>query len=203
MQETPASIHEFWFGKNFASLDDVGVAQQQKALWWGKDAGLDAGMRGRFAACLTTATAGKLDHWADTTSGLLSLVILCDQFPRNIYRAMAQSFATDPMARRMAHLGLRRDLLPRLRPIEQVFMLMPLEHSEDLEDQNLSVQQFEALAREVAKPWRPIFEGYADYARRHRDVIARFGRFPHRNAILRRASTEQEIEFLKQPGSSF
>jgi uncharacterized protein (DUF924 family) len=203
MVETAASIHAFWFGENFAGRNDADVAERQAGLWWGKDTQVDATMRGRFLSSLVMATGGKLDTWSDTTQGLLSLVLLTDQFARNIHRGTPQAFATDSMARRLAHLALRRDLLPRLRPVEQVFLLLPLEHSEDLADQRLSVEHFEALAREVHAPWRARFEDFADYARRHRDVIARFGRFPHRNAILRRASTEQEIEFLKQPGSSF
>ncbi len=203
MVETAASIHTFWFGENFAGRNDVEVAERQAGLWWGKAAQVDASMRGRFMPSLALAAAGKLDNWADGTSGLLSLVLLTDQFPRNIHRGAPQAFATDPIARRLVHIALRRDLLPQLRPIEQVFLLLPLEHSEDLSDQKLSVEQFEALARDVPVPWRTRFQDYAQYARRHLDVIARFGRFPHRNAILRRTSTAQEIDFLKQPGSSF
>jgi uncharacterized protein (DUF924 family) len=203
MVETAASIHAFWFGEKFAGRNDADVAEQQAGLWWGKDGQMDATMRARFKLCLSQAAAGNLDHWADGTQGLLSLVLLTDQFARNIYRGTPQAFATDPMARRLTHLALRRDLLPKLRPVEQVFLLLPLEHSEDPADQRLSVDHFAALAQGVPAPWRTRFDGFAEYARRHQEIIARFGRFPHRNAILRRASTEQEIEFLKLPGSSF
>ena len=201
--ESAASIHAFWFGENFDRLDDGAVAERQAKLWWGKDAEVDAAMGQRFASLLEQATNGKLDAWAATGPGLLSLVLLTDQFSRNIHRGRPQAFAADAMARRLAHQGLRDGVTLRLRPIERVFMLLPFEHSEDLPDQELSVREFDALAKGAMEPARKRMDGYLDFARRHLDIIARFGRFPHRNAILGRVSTPEEIEFLKQPGSSF
>ena len=139
MIETAASIHEFWFGKDFAAANDAQVAERQASLWWGKDVALDASMRQRFSPCLTMAAAGKQGAWADTPAGLLGLVLLTDQFPRNIHRGAPGAFATDPMARRLAHQGLREGVTAKLRPIEQVFMLLPFEHSEDLAEQELEV----------------------------------------------------------------
>lgn len=201
--ESVVSIHSFWFGENFDRLDDSAVAERQAKLWWGKDAQIDADMRERFAPLLEQAASGHRDEWAATGAGLLSLVLLTDQFSRNIHRGSPQAFAADPFARGWAHQGLRSGWTARLRPIEQVFMLLPFEHSEDLAEQALAVREFEALAKGASEPARKRMQGYADYARRHHDIIARFGRFPHRNAVLGRASTPEEVEFLKQPGSSF
>ena len=203
MIETAASIHEFWFGKDFAAANDAQVAERQAKLWWGKDAQIDAAMGQRFAPLLEQAAMGTLDTWAATAGGLLSLVLLTDQFSRNIHRGKPQAFAADPLARRWAHQGLLGGATASLRPIEQVFMLLPFEHSEDLVEQQLSVREFEALVKSAPEPERKRMDGYLDYARRHLEIIARFGRFPHRNAILGRTSTIEEVEFLKQPGSSF
>lgn len=201
--ESAASIHAFWFGENFDQIDDAAVAERQAKLWWGKDAQVDAAMGRRFTPLLEQAAKGKLDAWAATGAGLLSLVLLTDQFSRNIHRGTAQAFAADPVARRLAHRGMRGGVTATLRPIEQVFMLLPFEHSEDLAEQEMSVREFEALARGAPELARKRMDGYLDFARRHQDIIARFGRFPHRNAILGRFSTSEETEFLKQPGSSF
>jgi uncharacterized protein (DUF924 family) len=203
MIETAASIHDFWFGKDFAAANDSQVAERQAKLWWGKDAQIDAAMGQRFAPLLEQAAMGTLDTWAASAGGLLSLVLLTDQFSRNIHRGKPQAFAADPLARRLAHQGLLSGATASLRPIEQVFMLLPFEHSEDLVEQQLSVREFEALAKSAPEPERKRMDGYLDYARRHLEIIARFGRFPHRNAILGRASTPEEIKFLQQPGSSF
>ena len=201
--ENAASIHAFWFGENFDLTDDGAVAERQAKLWWGKDTQIDAAMGQRFTPLLQEAVKGKLDHWAATGPGLLSLVLLTDQFSRNIHRGTQQAFAADAVARRLAHQGLREGVTAKLRPIEQVFMLLPFEHSEDLAEQELSVREFETLAKGAPESERKRMDGYLDYARRHLDIIARFGRFPHRNTILGRASTPEEVEFLKQPGSSF
>jgi uncharacterized protein (DUF924 family) len=198
--ETPASIHAFWFGE---MADDGTVASRQAKLWWGKDDQVDAGMRQRFARWVAMAGHGGLDAWADTPPGLLSLVLLTDQFPRNIHRGRPEAFATDAVARLWVHRALEHDMQRLLRPIERLFLYLPLEHSESLADQDLAVAHLEALARQQADQGSQAFDGYADYARRHREVIARFGRFPHRNAILGRISSAEELAFLQQPGSSF
>ena len=201
-QETPATIHDFWFGAGDGD-DDAAAAKQQAALWWGKNAAVDANMRERFLPWLDQATAGALDSWAASPRGLLALILLTDQFSRNIHRGHPESFASDALARRWARAGLALEVRQALRPIERVFMLMPFEHSEDLADQDLSVREFSALAQAVPASNRQAFEGFAEYAEKHRVIVARFARFPHRNAILGRESTPEELEFLKQPGSSF
>ena len=198
--ETPSSIHAFWFGH---SSDDAETAKQQAALWWGKNAQVDADMSRRFSSWLERAAAGALNHWEESAASLLALILLTDQFSRNIHRGKAESFASDALARRWAQLGLQPEVRQAQRPIERVFMLLPFEHSEAITDQDLSVREFEALAADAAETRRETFAGFADYARRHRDIIARFGRFPHRNAILGRPSSTEESAFLLQPGSSF
>ncbi len=194
------SVLTFWFG---TGTDDNTIAQSQRKLWWSKDAAVDADMRKRFATGVNAAATGKHDDWAVTLRGRLALILLFDQFPRNIYRDTPQAFAYDARA-----LLLAQDLIEsgghcNLRRIERVFCYLPLEHAESIEMQTRSVELFSALAADVPEQQRDTFKGYVDYAIRHRDVIARFGRFPHRNRILGRASTPEEIEFLKQPGSSF
>jgi uncharacterized protein (DUF924 family) len=197
---SPADIITFWFGSN---ADDAATAQAQAKLWWSKDPAVDAEIRARFAAPLQAAAFGRHDHWAATPQGRLALIILFDQFPRNMHRGSARAFSYDGLARRLALEGMAAGADRQLRPIERVFCYLPLEHSEDLSHQDRCVALYQALAADVAPELRSTFTGYVDFAERHRAIIRRFGRFPHRNAALGRVSTAEEIEFLKQPGSSF
>ena len=134
---------------------------------------------------------------------MLALILLLDQMPRNIYRDTPQAFAFDELARQCTHLALAMGVEQELPAIARVFLYLPLEHSEDIDDQHYVVQLMGALAKAAQGEDKPAFDGYADYARRHLAVIERFGRFPHRNRILGRASSAEESAFLKQPGSSF
>lgn len=197
---TPATILEFWFGN---AEDDSAIAQSQQKLWWSKNPQVDADMRNRFGSLVETAAAGKLDHWAQDARGRLALILLFDQFPRNMYRDTPRAFAYDPLAGKLALDGISSGADRELRAIERVFFYLPLEHGESAELQERCVALFTALAAGVPEAERKTFQGYVDYALRHRDVIHRFGRFPHRNQILGRISTPEEIAFLKQPGSSF
>lgn len=198
--ETIESILEFWFG---TQPDDAAVAKEKSALWWAKDAATDQRMRERFGPYLINAAEGELRDWQGTPSGRLALILLCDQFPRNIHRATAQSFAFDERARSLCIKGIDAGADEALRPIQRVFFYLPLEHSESLDDQNESVALFEALAGHAPAEVQKDFTRFADFAKRHRAIIERFGRFPHRNAILGRHSSAEEAAFLKEPGSSF
>ncbi len=198
--ETVESILRFWFG---TATDDLEVAGQQGKLWWKKDAQADARIRERFAGVLDDAVNARCDDWLNEARGRLAMIILTDQFSRNMYRDTPRAFAHDPLALKWCKDGLQKGVDRALRPIERVFLYLPLEHSESLEDQERSVELFTALADGVAENQRELFSGYIDYAVRHRDIVRRFGRFPHRNAILGRESSAAELEFLKQPGSSF
>ena len=190
----------YWFGDHD---DDAEVARAQAGLWWGHDEETDAEVRRRVGDLILPALAGELDGWAASARGRLALVLALDQVPRNVHRGTPLAFAGDERALALTREGLERGDPDHLRPIEQVFLLMPLEHAEDLAAQEECVERMQTLTEAVPEAWREPFAMFCDYARRHRDVIARFGRFPHRNAILGRASTPEELAFLQQPGSSF
>ena len=193
-------ILNFWFG---TEQDDAEVASLQSDLWWNKSEAIDDAIRRRFGVLVEQAARADLDHWAADAEGLLALILLLDQFPRNIYRDRPQAFALDDQARNWCRYMLRHRLDQPLRPIQRLFAYLPLEHSENLEDQRQCVQLMQTLAASVPMHQRQTFEGFVDFAERHRVIIERFGRFPHRNTVLGRPSTDEEAEFLKQPGSSF
>ena len=201
--DTPATIHAFWFGATADEDDEPDIVARQSALWWKKQPEVDAEIRLRFAPLVTRAAVGELDDWLGSPRGRLALILLTDQFPRNIWRGQAAAFAFDVLALRWAKETIARGLDRDARPIERVFLYLPLEHSEDLADQREAVRLFDALGGEVAAAARPAFAGYLDYARRHLEIIERFGRFPHRNAALGRETSAAEAEFLRQPGSAF
>ncbi len=190
----------YWFG---AETDDAQVAEQQSARWWGKEPGTDDTIRQRFATLREAAIAGERDQWLTHPQGRLALILLVDQFSRNLFRNDARAFAEDARALHWCVAGIALGADRALRPIQRVFFYLPLEHSESLADQQRSVALYESLVAEVPEPQRRPFASFSDFARRHRDIIVRFGRFPHRNAALNRSSTPEELAFLQQPGSSF
>ncbi|HET6545990.1 MAG TPA: DUF924 family protein [Rhodanobacteraceae bacterium] len=190
----------FWFGNR---PDDAVVIAEKSAMWIQKNPVLDARIRERFGALRESAIAGGLSAWTETPVGRLALIVLVDQFSRNLFRDDARAFEHDGLALAWAHAALECGADRGLRPIERVFAYLPFEHSETLPDQDRAVALFGSL-RDAAPPeQREAFDGFLRFAERHRDIIARFGRFPHRNAALGRISTPQEAEFLKQAGSSF
>ncbi|MBX3651428.1 MAG: DUF924 domain-containing protein [Burkholderiales bacterium] len=200
---TPTGIEDiltFWFGRGSGNGT---TAEAQKKLWWAKDAVVDAEIRERYGALVAAAAGGAHREWARGPRGRLALILLFDQFPRNIYRDTPQAFAHDGLALRLALDGIVAGADRELRAIERVFFYLPLEHSESVDMQERSVALFTALAAGVPEADRGTFAGFVDYAVRHRDIVHRFGRFPHRNRILGRESTAEEIAFLEQPGSSF
>lgn len=198
--ENPDSILHFWFG---TQLDDAEVAQQQSKLWWSKNPEIDEEIRTRFVDLTEAAARRGLDDWSASTKGTLAHIILTDQFPRNMYRGTAKMFAWDAQALAWCLSGMERGIDKVLRPIERVFFYLPLEHSESLHHQDMSVQCYTALADNAILQARETFQGFLFFAQRHRQVIAQFGRFPHRNQALGRISTPEEVAFLKTPGSSF
>jgi uncharacterized protein (DUF924 family) len=191
----------FWFGEDGG--DDAAVAARQAALWWGKNPDTDLEVEAAFGDVASRAAAGTLDHWTGFPRGRLALILALDQLPRVIHRGAPAAFAGDEAALRVAERGLASGVDRLLQPIERVFFYLPFEHSESLADQERSVELFRALAASVPPQWRETFDGFLDYAVRHHDVIARFGRFPHRNQVLGRPSTAAELVFLAEPGSSF
>lgn len=193
-------ILDFWFG---ADPDDAIVVKKQAMLWWSKNRESDDEIRQRFEDAVRSAAAGELNEWLATARGRLALIILTDQFPRNMYRDTARAFSCDSKALAWCLEGLNGRVDRELRPIERVFFYLPLEHAESRERQAKSVQCFSELAASVPIDQKNIFEEYLGFAIRHRDIVERFGRFPHRNDLLGRRSTPEELAFLTEPGSSF
>ena len=198
-------ILKFWFGH----LNDQMPLEKNNPFvkrWFTKDDRFDAEIRRKFEGDIQKASQGDLHSWEEEASGRLALVILFDQFPRNMYRNSPQMFAYDAIALNLALRTIHKKIDQQLQLVERLFLYMPLQHCEDLEIQKLSLKQFEklVLASEAQSPSNTSYYQYTlSYAKRHHDIIERFGRFPHRNALLNRPSTEAEMDFLKGPGSSF
>ncbi|MBN8464828.1 MAG: DUF924 domain-containing protein [Dechloromonas sp.] len=190
---TPAEILAFWFGRP----GEPGYGQP-RGEWFRKDEGFDAEIRSRFLPIVEAALAGRLAAWADEARSLLALLIVLDQFPRNLFRGDARAFSGDAWALKLAATAVGKGWDRPLLAVERVFVYLPFEHSEVLADQERSLLLFAALATEHSG-----CEGFLDYASRHHEVIARFGRFPHRNAALGRLSTPEEMIYIAQPGSGF
>ena len=194
-------ILDFWFG---ACGADGALDPAKTNMWFGDGRKHDAAIREKFSALHERASRGELDReWCATPAGRLALIVVLDQFSRHIHRDTPAAFAQDPAAQRLAVEGIDQGADRNLIPAQRCFFYLPLEHAEDIELQRLSVRCFDGLARTVAPEWRKDYDSYLDYAQRHRDIIERFRRFPHRNAVLGRASTPAEKKFLKEPGSSF
>ncbi len=193
--ERVEEILRFWFGD---PEDAAGEYGQQRQVWFKKDPAFDDIIRQRFLGDVEQALGTALEAWREQPRPCLALVLLLDQFPRNLFRGEARSFAGDRIALATAYHGLERGYDQQVLPVERIFFYLPLEHSENLADQDRSVE----LARLLHAAY-PEFDSILDYALRHREVIQRFGRFPHRNEILGRATTLEEAAFLQQPGSRF
>jgi uncharacterized protein (DUF924 family) len=180
---TPGSVLDFWFGPEDA----------ERAEWFRADPAFDRLVAERFGPAVEAALAGELDAWAGTPHGALARIVLLDQFTRNAFRGTPRAFAGDALALAAARRMVREGQDDALTPMQRQFAYMPFEHAEDLEAQREGVKLIGAKAPASQLEW----------AVKHHDVIARFGRFPHRNEILGRESTPEEVAFLKQPGSRF
>ena len=192
MQTSPADVLAFWFGEE----DEPGYGEF-RSQWFQKDEAFDGEVADRFGDLYERAAAGGLDSWREEAEGCLALVIVLDQFPRNMFRGDARTHATDGRALDAAKHAIERALDRELPAFQRMFLYMPFMHAEGVEDQRRSVELFEGLAAEPEGP------DVVEYAVGHREIVERFGRFPHRNAILGRETTPEEAEFLTQPGSSF
>ncbi|MEM8504453.1 MAG: DUF924 family protein [Cyanobacteria bacterium P01_D01_bin.1] len=191
------TVLAFWFGE--ATGPDYG---RYRKAWFIKDSAFDQQIRQQFLVDSQSAAAGAYESWKSHLPSAVALILLLDQFPRNIYRGQARSFATDQQALAVAQslVDDRRDR--NLIPAYRFFAYLPFEHSENMQHQNRCV----ALMEELVKDYPNMDKGFKrglDYAMRHREIIERFGRFPHRNEILGRQSTTAELTFLQQPGSRF
>lgn len=185
---TIQDVLHFWFGESPGA---------RRKAWFEKDPALDADVRARFLRLHASAASGALSAWNETQNGSLALIVLTDQLPRNMLRGTAEAFATDSIALACAGHLIACGWDAHLLPVERMFVYLPFEHSESLADQQRSIDLFAPLAKfaETADT--------AEYARRHWEIVRRFGRFPHRNAALGRGSTPEELEFLATPGSAF
>ena len=192
----------FWFG----DLREGELPDKEKQMtWWMKSEEFDDLVRRKFEKYVLLAEKGELSRWLETSLGTVAFIVVVDQFPRNIYRDTPEAFSRDVLALRACLEGIEKGFDRDLHPMHRVFFYLPLMHSENPEIQNLSVKKYSALENEYA-PHPQIGETLAcstEFAGRHFDIIKRFGRYPHRNAALGRKSTPEEIEFLKEPGSSF
>lgn len=193
MQQGVEEILDFWFGE---ARQQPTAASAQMGRWFGGGREFDEELRRRYAGLAARAAAGELVDWPTSAEGRLALILLLDQLPRNLHRGAAAAFAQDPAAQRLCLDGLEAGEDRRLSPMERGFFYMPLQHAEDLALQDRSVACYESLRDAVEPAWRPLVEGMLEYARDHHRVIARFGRFPHRNAVLGRAGTAEEEAFL-------
>jgi uncharacterized protein (DUF924 family) len=208
-------VREFWFGKSLTGplpghgeLASQALALQRRAsLWFESNPQLlgqqDELIRSQFQELVERAGRGELAGWADSPRRRLSLIILLDQFPRQIYRGTPQAFAFDTEALGLTLSGMQLAADGALNLIERLFFYMPLQHTEATEVQDESVSAFKRLVAECPAELRSTFQGALEWAEHHRSLIRQFGRFPHRNAILGRGSTPDEVAYLKKNGETF
>jgi len=193
----PEDVLHFWLG----APGDPPLRNMKR--WYTKDEAFDDECRERFQALLEAGSRGVLDEWKKTPQGRLALVVLFDQLSRNVYRDTPRAFAQDALARDVALDSIAKGDENVFSLIERCFLYMPLMHAEDVGLQHQSVASFNRIAGRGEGEVKKFLESGLDYAKKHEEIVERFGRFPHRNAILGRASTKEEEAFLKQPGSSF
>lgn len=173
--ETPESVLEFWFSESVRSL------------WFNSTPEFDARLKDRFESTWRAAMAGELNEWSETPQGAIALVIVLDQFPLNMFRGQPESFASEAKAIEIAHLATDKKFDAGLTDDQKAFLYMPLMHSESMDDQNQSIALYEAAR----------LTDNLKFAQHHRDIVRRFGRFPHRNVILGRESTAEEVAYLE------
>lgn len=182
------ALLQFWFGPPGTGPREV---------WFKRNDAFDATLRAHFLDDHLRAASGECDSWLSEASGALGLVLLLDQLPRNLFRGTARAFGTDPASRKVSRHALAAGFDRAVPAVQRLFFYLPFEHSEDLADQE------QAIALIAAMPDHPEFSKVLRIARRHREIIARFGRFPHRNAALGRTTTPEEARFLQEPESAF
>lgn len=194
------AIIGFWFKEQELSAPQV---DGRMDIWFGEDPLFDEEIAREFANDVEDASAGKLDHWARKPRGRLALILLLDQFRRNIYRGKPEAFEKDKAALKLCVEGAMQKKDMGLSPIERVFFYMPLQHAESRKVQQKSVEIYNKLAEVVSPTYRETFETVVQFAELHADIIDQFGRFPHRNAILKRKNSPQEDEYLAGDAPSF
>lgn len=193
-------VLSFWFQERQLTAPQVDARME---TWFSEDPAFDAEIANNFGGLVDLASAGQLNHWAQSSRGRLALIILLDQFRRNIYRNTADAFAADKLALKFCVEGAMAKADAPLSPIERVFFYMPLQHAESRKVQAKSARIFRRLAEVVSPTYRETFAAFADFAELHNDIIQQFGRFPHRNSILGRENTAEEQDYLSGDNPSF
>jgi uncharacterized protein (DUF924 family) len=193
-------VLDFWFAD--AETGPEAIARRNR-IWFQGGAPFDGECTKRFAATLEAASNGELDNWLESPRPRLALIVLLDQFSRNVYRGTAAAYRQDARALAACTEGIEKGHDRQLSPIERSFFYLPMEHAEDRRIQELSVQHFEALAVEAPEELRAQLLANAGYARQHRDIVEKFGRFPHRNAVLGRQCTADENAYLADDAPRF
>lgn len=194
------AILTFWFKAQELSAPQI---DGRMDVWFGSDPVFDEEIAREFAQDVDDASAGRLDHWAHQPRGRLALILLLDQFRRNIYRNSPEAFALDKVALKLCVEGAMEKKDKGLSPIERVFFYMPLQHSESRKVQEKSVQIYKKLAGAVSPTLKETFETVAQFAELHADIVRQYGRFPHRNAVLGRENTPEEDEYLAGDAPTF
>jgi uncharacterized protein (DUF924 family) len=194
------AILAFWFKEHALSAPQI---DRRMDTWFGEDPAFDEEIRARFADDVALACDGKLDHWAEEPHGRLALILLIDQFRRNIYRNTADAFSKDKLALKLCVEGAMEKKDKGLTPIQKVFFYMPLQHAESRKVQAKSVELYNRLAESVSPTYQETFLTVAQFAELHKDIIDQFGRFPHRNKLLNRKNTPEEDEYLAGDSPDF
>jgi len=193
-------ILAFWFKEHELSAPQI---DHRMDIWFGEDEVFDHECKKMFSADVDKASEGQLNHWASEPLGRLALILLLDQFRRNIYRGTANAFAMDKAALKLCIEGALEKMDKGLKPIQRAFFYMPLQHTESLKVQTKSVQIFGRLSEAVSATYRETFETIAQFAELHHDIVEQFGRFPHRNKLLNRENTPEEDEYLAGDSPDF
>lgn len=200
MTDRLEAILDFWFGE----LNEHGCSSpEHRKRWWTKSDAFDQAIQSHFLDDYEAIVAAEREAWRSTARGALAYIIVLDQFSRNMFRGTPKMFAADELAREVCREGLDAGFDAELSFDERVFFYLPLEHSESTNDHELCMELFEGLLESAPQLLEADAKYYLDFALRHKAIIERFGRYPHRNEILGRASSDDEAKFLEEPGSSF
>ena len=200
MQETPEDILTFWLAD---AVEDPAKAMHRRSFWFQANPAVDESISQRFSASVRCAARGEFTAWEQEPRACLALVVLLDQFPRNLYRGKAEAFQYDSRALDVASRGVAVGYLDRLSLIEQCILVLPYEHSEDVSVQRVGIELLEQIVGGASPAWEPSARVSLYFARQHLEIVERFGRFPHRNAVLGRPSTAAEQAYLEGGGESF
>ena len=198
--ETISKIVAFWLG---SSLENSKAAFSRKDWWYKGGRPVDEDIRARFGNLVPQACARQLMAWQTTPDGALALILLLDQFTRNLYRNTPQAYAGDACAFEVVTRAIEQKLDTPLPPVSRIWFYHPFHHAEDVEDQDRGLVLLNEIRQEASAEWQPYVEQSIKGWTRHRNIVARFGRFPHRNEVLSRNSTDEELIFLKTNGEAF